>query len=120
MLIRYQLQVVFDMAKMTLGTILSLFLIFEGILATDLVIKIPNIHRQQDGYYRLDYRYRCYLLKSFLSIFEQSMLILHRSIFKRRLVAFKGGFVGPSVCRSVGLSSKNFSKSFEKEVLSIK
>ena len=49
-------------------------------------------------------------------------------IFKRRLVAFKGGFVGmsvrryvgPSVCRSVGLSSKKFSKSFEKEVLSIK
>ena len=49
-------------------------------------------------------------------------------LFKRRLVAFKGGFVGPSVGpsvgrsvgRSVGLSSKIFSKSFEKEVLSIK
>ena len=38
-------------------------------------------------------------------------------IFKRRLVAFKGGFVGPSVGRSV---LKKFSKSFEKEVLSIK
>jgi hypothetical protein len=34
--------------------------------------------------------------------------------FKRRLVAFKGGFVGMSVGPSVGLSSKNFSKIFEK------
>ena len=46
--------------------------------------------------------------------------VLGFAIIKRRLVTFKGGFVGPSVCRSVGLSSKNFSKSFEKEVLSIK
>ena len=35
-------------------------------------------------------------------------------LFKRRLVAFKGGFVGPSVGLSV---LKKKSKSFEKEVL---
>ena len=34
---------------------------------------------------------------------------------KRRLVAFKGGFVGPSVCRSVRPSVlKNFFKKFGK------
>ena len=35
-------------------------------------------------------------------------------VFKRRLVAFKGGFVGPLVGLSV---LKKISKSFEKEVL---
>ena len=36
-------------------------------------------------------------------------------IFKRRLVAFKGGFVGPSVGRSVGRSVlKKFFKKFWK------
>ena len=42
-------------------------------------------------------------------------------IFKRRLVAFKGGFVGRSVGPSVRRSVlKKFSKSFEKEFFSIK
>ena len=37
------------------------------------------------------------------------------TIFKRRLVAFKGGFVGPSVRRYVGPSVlKNFFKKFWK------
>jgi len=45
-------------------------------------------------------------------------LLKKNLIFKRRQVAFKGGFVCPSVGLSVCLSVfKKFSKSFEKEVL---
>ena len=44
--------------------------------------------------------------------------VLGFAIIKRRLVAFKGGFVRRSVCLSVCRSVfKKFSKSFEREVL---
>ena len=43
-------------------------------------------------------------------VFLLLTFILHICFFKQRLVAFKGGFVRRSVCRSVGLSSKNFQK----------